>query len=73
MSASSESGAKAVPRATYRLQLGPDLTFAQVETITPYLAALGVEALYLSPMLRARPEETPLDVMITEDGVMFSR
>ena len=25
------------------------------------------------PLLRARPEETPLDVMITEEGVMYAR
>lgn len=46
------------PTSTYRLQLGPELTFAQVEALTPYVAALGVEALYLSPMLRARPGST---------------
>ncbi len=46
------------PTSTYRLQLGPTLTFAQVEAITPYLASLGVEALYLSPMLKARPGST---------------
>ena len=46
------------PCSTYRLQLGPDLTFAKVETITPYLASLGVEAIYLSPMLKARPGST---------------
>ena len=46
------------PTSTYRLQLGPTLTFAQVEAITPYLASLGIEALYLSPMLKARPGST---------------
>lgn len=46
------------PTSTYRLQLGPSLTFAHVEAITPYLASLGVGALYLSPMLKARPGST---------------
>ncbi len=46
------------PTSTYRLQLGPDLTFAQAEAIAPYLASLGVGALYLSPMLKARPGST---------------
>ena len=46
------------PTSTYRLQLGPDLRLADVEAITPYLASLGVEALYLSPMLKARPGST---------------
>lgn len=47
-----------VPGSTYRLQLGPTLTFAHVEAVAPYLASLGVEALYLSPMLKARPGST---------------
>ncbi len=46
------------PTSTYRLQLGPGLTFAQVEALTPYLESLGVGALYLSPMLKARPGST---------------
>ncbi|BCS31357.1 maltooligosyl trehalose synthase [Luteitalea sp. TBR-22] len=46
------------PASTYRLQLGPDLTFRQVEAVVPYLAALGVDGLYLSPMLKARPGST---------------
>ena len=46
------------PTSTYRLQLGPQLTFADVEAITPYLASLGIEALYLSPLLKARPGST---------------
>ena len=46
------------PTSTYRLQLGPDLAFAQVRAVVPYLARLGVEAIYLSPMLKARPGST---------------
>ncbi len=45
-------------RATYRLQLGPDLDFAHVRRIVPYLRELGVSHLYLSPALQARPGST---------------
>ena len=41
-------------RATYRLQLGPDLTFAGAEALVPYLRDLGVSHLYLSPAFAAR-------------------
>ncbi len=46
------------PTSTYRLQLGPQLGFADVQAIVPYLASLGIDALYLSPMLKARPGST---------------
>ncbi len=46
------------PRATYRLQLGPDLTFAGAAALVGYLADLGVSHLYLSPILTARPGST---------------
>ena len=46
------------PTSSYRLQLGPAFTFADVAAITPYIGRLGVEALYLSPMLKARPGST---------------
>ena len=45
-------------RATYRLQLGPRLTFADARTLVPYLAGLGVSHLYLSPVLQARAGST---------------
>ncbi len=44
--------------ATYRLQLGPDLTFAGAAALVPYLRDLGVSHLYLSPVLRARQGST---------------
>ncbi len=47
-----------IPRATYRLQLHREFTFAQARAIVPYLAALGVSHLYASPFLRARPGST---------------
>ena len=37
-------------RATYRLQLGPALSFAEALELVPYLRELGVSHLYLSPV-----------------------
>ncbi|WP_152191291.1 malto-oligosyltrehalose synthase [Georgenia satyanarayanai] len=47
-----------LPVSTYRLQLGPDLGFADAEALVPYLAGLGVTDLYLSPVLEAAPGST---------------
>ena len=47
-----------LPVSTYRLQLGPDLSFAQAEALLPYLDCLGVTDLYLSPVLQAAPGST---------------
>src|SRR5690348_4531083 len=44
--------------ATYRLQLGPDCTFADATALVPYLRALGVSHLYLSPIMQARRGST---------------
>src|SRR5580765_8112853 len=41
-------------RATYRLQLSPDLTLRDALGLVPYLKELGVSHLYLSPVLQAR-------------------
>jgi (1->4)-alpha-D-glucan 1-alpha-D-glucosylmutase len=41
--------------ATYRLQLHAGFTFADAESVAPYLADLGVTHLYLSPVLQAVP------------------
>jgi (1->4)-alpha-D-glucan 1-alpha-D-glucosylmutase len=46
------------PRATYRLQFGPDCDFARAAELAPYLARLGVSHLYASPYLKARPGST---------------
>ena len=45
-------------RATYRLQLGPELRFREVEALVPYLRDLGISHLYLSPALQARRGST---------------
>jgi (1->4)-alpha-D-glucan 1-alpha-D-glucosylmutase len=46
------------PTSTYRLQLGPGMTFDHVAEIADYLAALGVGAVYASPVLAATPGST---------------
>jgi (1->4)-alpha-D-glucan 1-alpha-D-glucosylmutase len=52
--------ARSQPRwcATYRLQLGGELGFARAAELAPYLAALGVSHVYLSPILRAERGST---------------
>jgi (1->4)-alpha-D-glucan 1-alpha-D-glucosylmutase len=45
-------------RATYRLQLTPELDFAAVAELVPYLRDLGISHLYLSPSLQARAGST---------------
>ena len=44
-----------LPSSTYRLQLGPDLSFADAAAVVPYLASLGAGAVYTSPLLQAMP------------------
>jgi (1->4)-alpha-D-glucan 1-alpha-D-glucosylmutase len=44
-----------IPRATYRLQVHHEFTFADAQAIVPYLAALGISDAYTSPILQARP------------------
>ncbi|GMA31400.1 malto-oligosyltrehalose synthase [Litorihabitans aurantiacus] len=46
------------PVSTYRLQLGPDLSFDGAREQLPYLHDLGVTDLYLSPVLQAAPGST---------------
>jgi (1->4)-alpha-D-glucan 1-alpha-D-glucosylmutase len=46
------------PTSTYRLQLGPDLTFADAGRLADYLADLGISHAYLSPILVATPGST---------------
>jgi (1->4)-alpha-D-glucan 1-alpha-D-glucosylmutase len=45
-------------RATYRLQLGPNLNFEHVRELVPYLKNLGVSHVYLSPSFQAREGST---------------
>ncbi|MCE6995969.1 malto-oligosyltrehalose synthase [Saccharothrix sp. S26] len=46
------------PASTYRIQFTPDFTFAEAEAVVDYLDALGVGALYASPVLEAVPGST---------------
>jgi (1->4)-alpha-D-glucan 1-alpha-D-glucosylmutase len=43
------------PTSTYRLQFSPGLTFTDATALVPYLASLGVGAVYTSPLLAAMP------------------
>ncbi|MCX4696307.1 malto-oligosyltrehalose synthase [Streptomyces sp. NBC_01408] len=43
------------PASTYRLQLGPEFSFAAAGAAVPHLASLGVSHLHLSPVLEAVP------------------
>ncbi|MFF0434482.1 malto-oligosyltrehalose synthase [Streptomyces sp. NPDC004327] len=58
MTSSSSSSERALPTATYRLQLGPDFPFAAAARAVPHLAGLGVSHLHLSPVLEAVPGST---------------
>jgi (1->4)-alpha-D-glucan 1-alpha-D-glucosylmutase len=44
--------------ATYRVQVQPDFDLRAVARAVPYLVALGVDTLYLSPLLAARAGST---------------
>jgi (1->4)-alpha-D-glucan 1-alpha-D-glucosylmutase len=47
-----------LPTGTYRLQLRREFGFAAAAGQAPYLAALGVSHIYLSPILQAAPGST---------------
>src|SRR5215210_2984637 len=46
------------PTSTYRVQLNAGFTFRDATRIVPYLAKLGIGALYTSPFLKAHPGST---------------
>ncbi len=46
------------PVSTYRIQLGQQVTFRQLDALCPYLDALGVTDCYTSPILTARAGST---------------
>ena len=52
------TGPGGAPASTYRVQFTPDFTFADAEAVVDYLDALGVGALYASPVLEAVPGST---------------
>src|SRR5690348_2201883 len=49
---------KAIPIATYRLQLTKDFGFDDAAALAPYLSRLGISHVYASPFLKARPGST---------------
>jgi len=57
-----------------RLGYGGGFYDQTVAALQPRPLTVGVGYAHgFLPLLRARPDEEPLDVMITEEGVMFSR
>lgn len=61
------------PVSTYRLQLTEELTFARVQEQLPYLHSLGVDAIYLSPVLPATPGSQHGYDVVAHDGIDESR
>jgi (1->4)-alpha-D-glucan 1-alpha-D-glucosylmutase len=53
-----DDNAMTTPRATLRLQLHKDFTFAHAEALVPYFARLGVSHIYSSPVAAARAGST---------------
>jgi maltooligosyltrehalose synthase len=47
-----------IPVATYRLQLGPGLTFDDAAGLVPYLVALGISDCYISPFFNTSSESS---------------
>jgi (1->4)-alpha-D-glucan 1-alpha-D-glucosylmutase len=49
---------RSVPSGTYRVQLTREFPFAAAAAVVPYLDALGISHIYLSPILQATPGST---------------
>src|SRR5262249_43439496 len=47
-----------IPRATYRLQLGPRLTLDDAAALVPYLVALGISDCYVSPFFETSSDNS---------------
>ena len=50
--------ARRTPHSTYRLQVSPDFTLFDAAGVLPYLHDLGVDWVYLSPLLASEPGST---------------
>ena len=61
------------PRNTYRLQITEEFTLAEASRRLPYLKALGVDWVYLSPLLAAEPGSTHGYDVVAHDHVDVSR
>ena len=46
------------PHSTYRLQVSPDFTLHDAARVLPFLHDLGVDWVYLSPILASEPGST---------------
>ena len=53
------------PVSTYRLQLGPDLSFDDAAKRVPYLASLGITAIYRRSWPRRPAQRTDMTWWIT--------
>ena len=49
---------KPLPLATYRIQFHKDFKFRDLRQHLPYLAQLGIDTIYASPIFQARPGST---------------
>ncbi|AWB92918.1 malto-oligosyltrehalose synthase [Aeromicrobium chenweiae] len=49
---------RSTPSSTYRLQMRPEFGFRDAEQVVSYLGALGIGAVYVSPVLDATPGST---------------
>ena len=61
------------PRNTYRLQITQEFTLAEASRRLQYLKALGVDWVYLSPLLAAEPGSTHGYDVVSHDHVDVSR
>ena len=61
------------PRNTYRLQITQEFTLAEASRRLPYLKALGVDWVYLSPLLAAEPGSTHGYDVVAHDHVDVAR
>lgn len=72
MSSTPERGRPA-PRSTYRLQISEDFDLVDATRRLPYLHALGVDWVYLSPILEAEPGSNHGYDVVAHDRVDGSR
>jgi len=65
--------AELVPRSTYRLQITAELDLFEAARRLPYLHDLGIDWVYLSPILQAQPGSTHGYDVVRHDRVDESR
>ncbi len=62
-----------MPVSTYRLQISPDFDLAAATAVLPYLRDLGVDWVYLSPLLEAEPGSAHGYDVVAHDRVDAAR